>query len=341
MRHLRFVKYLIALTAALAVPALAVPAPASANVFIGIGLPSVGVSVNFGPPVLPVYVQPPCPAPNEIWTPGYWAWGPYGYYWVPGTWVIAPHVGYLWTPGYWGFAGGAYAWHPGYWGPHIGFYGGINYGFGYFGHGYAGGGWYGNTFRYNTAVTNVNTTIVRNVYVDRTVVNNYYGGLRPRTVSYNGGPHGVRAFPTAAERVALQERHVTMTALQREHFAAAAGDRSLRLSVNHGHPATLAVARPLAGRAAVASPREFPRVTHVAPVAHVTHVAPTARFAHAAIRPAYHSAMVRPARTVHVARSTQFVARPRPVVRHVAAFHAVHRAAAPVSRPRPEAKRGR
>jgi len=327
VRNLRFVKYLIALTAA-----LAVPAPAFASVFIGIGLPSVGVSVNFGPPALPVYVQPPCPAPNEIWTPGYWAWGPYGYYWVPGTWVVAPAVGYLWTPGYWGFGGGVYAWHPGYWGPHIGFYGGINYGFGYFGHGYAGGGWYGNHFRYNTAVTNVNTTIVRNVYVDRTVVNNYYGGLHSRNVSYNGGPHGVRAFPTAPERAALQERHVTMTALQREHFAAAAQDRSLRASVNHGRPATLAVARPLAGRPAItgrsafAGPREVPRVTHVAPAA---------REYHAAARPAY------PARIVHVARPAQFVARPRPVVHRVAAFHAVHRAAAPVSRPRVEARRGR
>ena len=54
-----------------------------------------------------------------------------GYYWVPGTWVQPPRVGVLWTPGYWGFVGGVYAFHAGYWGPHVGFYGGVNYGFGY------------------------------------------------------------------------------------------------------------------------------------------------------------------------------------------------------------------
>ena len=89
---------------------------------------AVGISVNFAPPALPVYVQPEIPAPGYIWTPGFWAWGPGGYYWVPGTWVLPPAVGFLWTPGYWGWGGGAYFWHAGYWGPHVGFYGGINYG---------------------------------------------------------------------------------------------------------------------------------------------------------------------------------------------------------------------
>ena len=40
------------------------------------------------------------------------------------------------------------------------------------GFGFIGGGWSGGVFRYNTAVVNVNTTVVRNVYVDRTVINN-------------------------------------------------------------------------------------------------------------------------------------------------------------------------
>ena len=66
-----------------------------------------------------------------MWTPGYWAWGNDGYYWVPGTWVPAPAVGLLWTPGYWGWSGGYYRWNVCYWGPHVGFYGGVNYGFGY------------------------------------------------------------------------------------------------------------------------------------------------------------------------------------------------------------------
>src|ERR1700684_3143485 len=101
----------------------------------------IEVSINIAPPVLPVYTQPPCPTDGYLWTPGYWAWGPAGYYWVPGVWIAPPRVGVLWTPGYWGFGGGIYAWHAGYWGPHIGFYGGVNYGFGYAGVGLGGRVW--------------------------------------------------------------------------------------------------------------------------------------------------------------------------------------------------------
>ena len=133
---------------------------------------AVGISIRVPPPALPVYEQPPCPVEGYLWTPGYWGYGPVGYYWVPGVWVAPPRVGLLWTPGYWGFAGGLYGWHAGYWGPHVGFYGGVNYGFGYGGVGFVGGAWSGGIFRYNTAVVRVNETVVRNVYVDRTVVNN-------------------------------------------------------------------------------------------------------------------------------------------------------------------------
>ena len=98
-------------------------------------------SITVAPPVLPVYEQPPVPGPNYIWSPGYWAYGDDDYYWVPGTWVIAPSPGLLWTPGYWGWSDGYYIWHAGYWGPHIGYYGGINYGGGYIGVGFAGGYW--------------------------------------------------------------------------------------------------------------------------------------------------------------------------------------------------------
>src|SRR4029077_5842513 len=66
---------------------------------------AVGVSVHIGPPVLPVYAQPPCPAEGYIWTPGYWGWREEGYYWVPGVWVAPPRVGLLWTPRSWGLGG--------------------------------------------------------------------------------------------------------------------------------------------------------------------------------------------------------------------------------------------
>src|SRR5450432_909510 len=142
-------------------------APVNAQVSVGIS-----ISANIPPPALPVYAQPPCPTDGFLWAPGYWAYGDGGYFWVPGVWVRPPQYGYLWTPAYWGYAGGIYGFHAGYWGPHIGFYGGINYGYGYGGSGFYGGRWEGNSFRYNTAVVNVNHTVVHNTYVDRTVIVN-------------------------------------------------------------------------------------------------------------------------------------------------------------------------
>jgi hypothetical protein len=171
---------------------------------------AIGVSIRVAPPALPVYVQPACPTPGYLWTPGYWAYGPAGYYWVQGVWVAPPRPGVLWTPGYWGLVGGVYAWHAGYWGPHVGFYGGVNYGFGYGGVGFVGGGWQGGVFRYNTAVVNVNTTVIHNTYVDRTVIN--------RTVVVNhtsfNGPGGVTTQPNAQERMAMHEQHFQPTANQ-------------------------------------------------------------------------------------------------------------------------------
>ena len=110
------------------------------------------------PPPLPDYSQPPAPGDDYIWTPGYWSYANAGYYWVPGAWIVAPYVGALWTPPWWGYDNGDYHWHSGYWGPHIGYYGGINYGFGYTGRGYYGAYWDHGRLDYNRAVTNVDTT---------------------------------------------------------------------------------------------------------------------------------------------------------------------------------------
>src|SRR5215469_12009071 len=203
----------------LALATLALPSASPAQI-------AVGISIHIGPPALPVYVQPVCPAPGYIWAPGYWAYGPYGYYWVPGTWVLAPTPGFLWTPGYWGFVGGAYAWHAGYWGPHVGFYGGINYGFGYGGVGFVGGEWRGGVFHYNTAVTNVNTTVIHNTYINNTVVNRTV----VNNVSYNGGTGGTTAQPTAGERVAMNEHHVQATSLQTQHEQMARNDHTMLAS---------------------------------------------------------------------------------------------------------------
>jgi hypothetical protein len=192
------------------------------------------ISITVAPPPLVGYEQPPCPADGYFWRPGYWAYGDDDYFWVPGTWVEVPQPEYLWTPGYWGFVDGIYRWYDGYWGRHIGFYGGINYGFGYYGSGFYGGRWEGNVFRYNTAVWNVNSSVVHNTYVDRTVINN-------RTVnnhvSFNG-PGGINARPTSGEEAAAHERHIEATQSQRALEQEARNDRNQHYSVNHGHPNT-------------------------------------------------------------------------------------------------------
>src|SRR6202050_4894465 len=150
MRTFRSLQYFL-----LALVILAVPATSRAQ---------FSASITIAPPALVVYSQPICPGDGYLWTPGYWAYGDDGYFWVPGTWVEAPEVGFLWTPGYWGCGDGGYFFHEGYWGPQVGFYGGINYGFGYFGHGFEGGRWDNGHFFYNRAVTNVNVTVIHNVY---------------------------------------------------------------------------------------------------------------------------------------------------------------------------------
>ena len=199
----------------------------------------VGVSIGIAPPLLPVYEQPLCPGPGYIWTPGYWAYGQDDYYWVPGTWVLPPIVGLLWTPGYWGYDGGVYAWHAGYWGPHVGYYGGINYGFGYGGVGYEGGYWNHGAFFYNTAVTRVNTTVITNTY-NKTIIKNE----AVNNVSFNGGPGGTRAQPTAQELAWSREQHTPPTALQQHHQQSASADRALFASVNHGTPTVAATVKP-------------------------------------------------------------------------------------------------
>jgi len=206
----------------------------------GASFAQVFVSVNFGPPALPVYEQPLCPAEGYIWVPGYWAWSPVGYYWVPGTWALAPEPGLLWTPGYWAFDDELYYWHSGYWGPVVGFYGGIPYGYGYPGSGYYGGYWRGRQFYYNQTVNNVNITNIHNVY-STTVVNNRTTVNR---VSYTGGPGGTTARPTPEQVAAIRQRHVPPTSEQMQHEHAASTNRELLASVNQGRPPIAATPKP-------------------------------------------------------------------------------------------------
>jgi WXXGXW repeat (2 copies) len=190
------------------------------------------------PPPLPEYDQPPIPTPGYYWTPGYWAWNNYDYYWVPGAWVEPPQAGLLWTPGYWAFMSGVYAFRPGYWGQRVGFYGGIDYGFGYSGAGYQGGRWDNGRFFYNTTVNNIGAAHITNVYNQPIVAN--------RTInraSFNGGAGGVIAKPTNEELLAEKEQHVRPTKLQVGQARAAGMRGEQFVSTNRGKPAIAATAR--------------------------------------------------------------------------------------------------
>jgi hypothetical protein len=216
----------------LAVGLLTVPAQSRAQV-------AVSISVRIGPPELPIYEQPLCPGEGYIWTPGYWAWGDDDYFWVPGTWVLVPEPGFFWTPGYWAWSDGSFVFYEGYWGPVVGFYGGINYGYGYFGHGYEGGRWDNGRFYYNRSVNNVNITEIHNVY-NTTVVNN----TTVTRVSYNGGNGGINARPTPQEEAAAREKHIAAVPAQVQHVQAARANQDLRASANHGKPPVAATPKP-------------------------------------------------------------------------------------------------
>jgi len=229
------------------------------------------------PPPLPDYQQPPTPGDGYLWTPGYWAWGDGGYYWVPGVWVEPPYAGGLWTPGYWGFYSGRYMWYPGHWGMHIGWYGGINYGFGYVGFGYEGGYWNRGHFFYNRVYNNVNERAVHNVYSYRAnirvndnvrVNNNERGNNNERfnnndrgnnnardnnnfrnnnggRPSYRGGPNGVQSQPRPSEGNAYHEPTAPRMNTQMQHEQNYSTQRGQYAAPNNNRPATTSESRPL------------------------------------------------------------------------------------------------
>jgi WXXGXW repeat (2 copies) len=212
----------------------------------------IRISVGFGPPAIPVYEQPICPGDGYLWTPGYWGWDTddQDYYWVPGTWVLAPDFGYLWTPPWWGWDGGVFLFHDGFWGPHIGFYGGINYGFGYFGDGFVGGRWQDGHFFYNREFANINVVNIHNVYNEHIDIRNN------SHVSFNGGEGGIVARASAADEAAERDHHVGPIAAQNEHIQAARSNRDLRASVNQGRPSIAATSRPGDFHGSVVAARE-------------------------------------------------------------------------------------
>ena len=227
---------------------MAAPAPCRAQ---------IGISVQLAPPVLPVYVQPPIPAEGYLWTPGYWAYQGAAYSWVPGAWVEPPSVGMLWTPPYWGWGGGGYLFHAGYWGARVGYYGGVNYGFGYGGNGYEGGHWDGGRFAYNSRVNNFGGVHIANVY-QRNVT-----PVTASRASFAGGAHG--------SPVAAGPEHAAGPV----HAAAPAMMHTAEHPIEHAAPARVAyqAPRPLGFPAqhAVAHP---PQPRAAAPEHAASHAAP-------------------------------------------------------------------
>jgi hypothetical protein len=212
-------------------------------------------STDVAPPDLPAYDQPPIPGDGYAWTPGYWAWSDddQDYYWVPGMWVLVPQAGYLWTPGYWAVETTVFFWHPGYWSAHVGFYGGICYGFGYGGHGFDGAYWRGGHLFYNRLAANLGNTPVPHVYA---------APLPASTAptSFNGGNGGVLARPDAGEQVAAHDIRLPPTFQQREQSTAARREVALRWTENQGVPPVAATLRPAEfyGAGVVAAKRAAP-----------------------------------------------------------------------------------
>jgi hypothetical protein len=104
--------------------------------------------------------------------------------------------------------------------------------------GFEGGRWDNGRFFYNRSVSNVDVSVIHNVY-NTTVVNN--NGNR---VSYNGGNGGVVARPTPQEEAAARERHIPPLAAQTEHARTAQTNPAMRASANHGRPPITATSRP-------------------------------------------------------------------------------------------------
>ncbi|HEY2177887.1 MAG TPA: hypothetical protein VGH15_04835 [Caulobacteraceae bacterium] len=210
---------------------------------------SIGINVGIAPPPLPVEEQPVIPGYGYLWTPGYWSWDPSfnSYYWVPGEWVLPPQVGLYWTPGYWGWNNGAFIFNSGYWGPTVGYYGGVDYGYGYVGRGYYGGEWRGGRLFYNRAVSNIGSRRIATVF-SRPVT-----PVTTSRVSFAGGRGGLNVKPTPAELAAARARHVRATPEQVRQAHAAATNPELRADAVKAKP-KIPAGRTLPAKNAAAGP---------------------------------------------------------------------------------------
>ena len=152
-------------------------------------------------------------------------------------------------------------WNAGYWGPHIGFYGGVNYGFGYGGIGYEGGRWDNGVFAYNRTVNNFGGVTITNVYEKTVIVD-----PNATRVSFNGGSGGTTVRPTPEQEAAAHEQHVAAIPAQLQHERTASANKALLASENHGQPTIAATSKPneFAGKGVVAAREAEPSATRPA-----------------------------------------------------------------------------
>ena len=147
--------------------------------------------------------------------------------------------------------------------PHIGYYGGIDYGFGYTGRGYYGAYWNNGTVYYNRAVTNVNVSIVHNVY------NYNVRNSNVTRVSYNGGRGGIEARPTPQELAVVHETRIPPVAAQFQHAREASANRAqFAAPGGRAQPAALVASRPIA--TPYQAPAARPPASSILPPAHST-----------------------------------------------------------------------
>ena len=193
----------------------------------------VAFIASIAPPPLPAYSQPAIPGPGYMWIPGYWGWNGAGYYWVPGYWALPPAAGLLWTPGYWAWSDTDhdYVFHSGYWAPTVGYYGGINYGFGYTGEGYQGGYWRNRQFYYNRAVNDLGTAHVASYANQAFAPANH--------ISFNGGRGGTTARPN----ISLPLAHSVAGARKNGPFVNNSASGNPQAGVSHGPTAPTGAVR--------------------------------------------------------------------------------------------------
>ena len=152
---------------------------------------------------------------------------------------MPPAADLYWTPGYWAWndAGDDYAFNAGYWGPEVGFYGGIDYGYGYTGEGYHGGYWRDHRFFYNRVVNNLEGARIAHAF-------NQPVQAQPGGVAFNGGRGGTTIRPNPQQIALAHGRHTPLTAVQMQHIQEARRTPELRFNQNHGIPPIAATQRP-------------------------------------------------------------------------------------------------